>query len=253
MTVSNGRFLSALHPADSHADQKVRYEPFADSLNFSGMVFPLPLKDIPKFEKKNNLSINVYGLTDDNVVFPLLISKETKRQHINLLYIKKMENSHYCCIKSLSRLVSSQLSKHNNKKFICPRCLQYFSSEVKLNCHSEVCQEHEPVHVHMPDDKWLQFKNVRRSFKLPFVVYADFECLCLPVSSCEPTSSSAYTERYQKHEPISFCYYIAYAHGFYKEPVTYRGPNASKHFMMLLKQEAEEIFQIYQNPKEMIE
>ncbi|GBN66552.1 hypothetical protein AVEN_56711-1 [Araneus ventricosus] len=105
----------------------------------------------------------------------------------------------------------------------------------------------------MPDDKWLQFQNVRHSYKVPFVVYADFECLCLPVSRCEPTSSSAYTERYQKHEPISFCYYIAYAHGFYKDPVTYRGPNASKHFMMLLKQEAEEIFQIYQNPKEMIE
>ena len=38
----------------------------------------MPLKDIPKFEKMNNLSVNVYGLTDTNKVQILKISNNYK-------------------------------------------------------------------------------------------------------------------------------------------------------------------------------
>nr|ALF45535.1 zinc finger protein-Y2 [Rhodnius prolixus] len=46
--------------------------------NFNNISFPTPLKDIPRFEKDNNVSINVYSLTDQNEVYPLTISSNTK-------------------------------------------------------------------------------------------------------------------------------------------------------------------------------
>ena len=32
----------------------------------------------------------------------------------------------------------------------------------------------------------LEFKNYHRSEKVPFVVYADFECFIKPIQSCDP-------------------------------------------------------------------
>jgi len=38
------------------------YKQHENNYNFDGISFPTPLSDIPKFEKNNNVSVNVYGL-----------------------------------------------------------------------------------------------------------------------------------------------------------------------------------------------
>ncbi|GFT65521.1 uncharacterized protein TNCV_649231 [Trichonephila clavipes] len=63
-----------------------------------------------------------------------------------------MEFGHYCFIKSLSRLVSKQLSKHQHKTFICKRCLSAFQTEYKLLQHNEMCIHKSPVRVVMPSE-----------------------------------------------------------------------------------------------------
>lgn len=93
----------------------------------------------------------------------------------------------------------------------------------------------------MPTDRWLSFKNVKHTQSVPFVIYADFECLTKPIDSCEPNPDVSYTEMYQKHEPISFCYYVCYMDGFYKPPFFDRGSDAAKIFMEKIRGEAEEI------------
>ncbi|XP_035232762.1 uncharacterized protein LOC118204561 [Stegodyphus dumicola] len=103
----------------------------------------------------------------------------------------------------------------------------------------------------MPQGNWLRFKNEQNSLYIPFVVYADFECISKPTESCQPTSEASYSEVYQKHEPYNFCYYICEAHGFYKPPVVYRGPNAENVFIKKIMKEAEDIYEIYQKPKPM--
>lgn len=142
--------LSALHPAKTNPHRLQNYIKYKDELNFDGIEFPVNLKDIDKFTKQNeDISINVYYF-DDSVVpvrlCPLRVSNEVKKHHIHLLMligknridtddahttvgkIKVMlesgqNRSHYCWIKNLSRLVSSQLSDHDHKKHICDRCL----------------------------------------------------------------------------------------------------------------------------------
>ncbi|KAG8196041.1 hypothetical protein JTE90_029010 [Oedothorax gibbosus] len=100
----------------------------------------------------------------------------------------------------------------------------------------------------MPEDKWLSFKNIKHTMRVPYVIYADFECLTVPVYSCHPNSDKSYTEAYQKHEPISFSYYVASATGFLKAPFVYRGPNAPQVFMERMKIEAKTIQELYKNP-----
>jgi len=80
-----------------------------NSLNLSGLTFPMPVQDIPKFDKQNpTISINVLCKGDDGGYIPLYISKERdRRHHVNLLLIEGPDNStHYVCI----------------EKYVRPRC-----------------------------------------------------------------------------------------------------------------------------------
>ena len=86
---------------------------------------------------------------------------------------------HYCLIKNLSRLLSSQVSNHNEEHHFCLRCLNPFWSHKSLNKHQEYCDNYEAVKIEMPEKKgstMLKFKNYHRREKVPFIVYADFEC-----------------------------------------------------------------------------
>ena len=71
------------------------------------------------------------------------------------------------------------------------------------------CDDYEGVKIELPKKgMMLAFKNYHISEKVPFLVYADFECCIKLMQSCDPNPGSSYTKQYQKHEPSSFCYYI---------------------------------------------
>ena len=125
------------------------------------------------------------------------------------MFIEKDEVQRYCLVKNQCRLLSSQVSKHVGKKYLCINCLNPFQSEKSLNIHIEYCGKHEAVKIEMPEKgTMLMFKNYHRSERAPFMVYADSESLNKPIHSCEPDPEKSYTKKYQKHEPISFSYYI---------------------------------------------
>jgi len=41
-----------------------QYEQYYHNFNWEGISFPVMLKDIPKFERRNNIAISVYGWND---------------------------------------------------------------------------------------------------------------------------------------------------------------------------------------------
>jgi len=75
----------------------------------------------------NSVSINVYGIEKGGKslsVLPIRLTGDKKERHVNLLYMQDPQDStigHFTWIKNLSRLVSSQLSKKQHKKYICDR------------------------------------------------------------------------------------------------------------------------------------
>ena len=153
-------------------------------LDWSDIDFPTTLQQISRFEKQNPYSINVYGWTGTSV-YPLRISKHDNKQCINLLLLKDKKNQHYCWIKDMSRLSASQFNKHKGKRFVCKYCCNSFQWEVSLKKHVEYCSKQKAVKVVMPKKgEKLQFKNHHRKMRVPFVVYADFECFTRPISSC---------------------------------------------------------------------
>ena len=49
----------------------------------------------------------------------------------------------------------------------------------------------------------MAFKNYYKQMKVPYVVYADFECVLRKIDTCEPES---FAVKMEKHEPCGFSY-----------------------------------------------
>ncbi|XP_022794378.1 uncharacterized protein LOC111333124 [Stylophora pistillata] len=201
----------ALNPVERDQERVTRIlRARADHLVWDGIEFPMQVKDITRFERLNpGLGVNVYAYGKGGFN-PLRVSKaKTIKVHIDLLLITKGEKTHYCLIKSLSRLVSSDLSKNKGKKFICRRCLNYFGSEKLLETHDELCRDHDAVREKMPEEgTYLSFNNHHKKMDMPFVIYADFESVIKPIHTCQPNPDVSYTEKKQQHIPVSFCYFV---------------------------------------------
>jgi hypothetical protein len=143
-----GCYISHLSGRQSRG-QKIKLSKMLRNWNFSTITFPTQLKDIHTFEKQNSIAINVYGY--EKHVYPLRINEQIYATQINLLLISDGEKQHYCGIKNFSRLLSSQVSKHDGKKFFCPRCLNPFGKENVMQEHLEYyCSTKEAVKTEYP-------------------------------------------------------------------------------------------------------
>ena len=210
--------LRALNPKDKNAERIDKdLKSKENTLNMGGIDYPVSLKDINRFEKQNlDISISVLGYSKDERIYPLRISKFTKvkkedeRKHnIVLLLIKNGDNSHYCLIKKLSALLSSQVNKHKSKLYFCLNCLNGYDDPEKLEKHKEYCSEEESIKINMPPpESFIKFKNYLYSERAPFVIYADFESILKPLDTCKPDPNKSYTLKYNEHKPVSFVYYI---------------------------------------------
>ncbi|XP_067216205.1 uncharacterized protein [Linepithema humile] len=197
--------VAALYPTKRNSERTIEYPHYSTVLNLCGIEFPVTLPQISKFEKLNTISVNVFT-TQDSKIVPLRLTDDKKEKHVNLLYVCKNNDAHFACIKNLPRLVSSQLSKHTHKMYICDRCLHYFYTREKLSVHSVDCGKMNDCAVVLPseDDKWLTFRNYNRKERLPFVVYADLECTLEKKDGQDGT-----TYAYQHHNVFSVGYYVS--------------------------------------------
>ena len=204
--------LRALNPKDIHPERVDKdLKSKQDTINMKGIRYPVNFRDIDRFESQNhNISISVVGCNKDERVYPLKVSKYTGCEHdIVLLLIKDGEKSHYCLVKNMSALLASQINNHKGTCNICLNCFNGFKTPDSLNKHKEYCYNNECVEIVIPPPgTFLRFKNFLHSEKAPFAIYADFESLIKPMDNCDPDPNKSYTKKYQKHEPVSFSYYI---------------------------------------------
>ena len=61
----------------SNRERISHYKKYVDTLNYDGIKFPVSIKQIPKIEEQNNISINVIGY-ENKQHFPLFVSKNNK-------------------------------------------------------------------------------------------------------------------------------------------------------------------------------
>lgn len=222
-------------------------------LNFSNLNFPLSVCDISVFEKLNStISVNVFGLEGEEVVGPFYCTKKVNQTHVNLLLLQDNGKSHYVWIKNISRLVRKQITGNKNSIFICNYCLLHFSSERVFDKHQRDCNR---IVTKMPslEERVVKFKKFERSVQVPFVIYADFECILQNVSTCLPNPLLPSTTNLQEHIPCAFAYYIkcSYDNSLNKLQV-YRGQDSPQKFIRSLVSDVTDIFNtIIMNPKKM--
>ena len=81
-------------------------------------------------------------------------------------------------IKDLSRLLGDSNSKHGHKQHFCLNCLQGFYSEESRDKHFEYCKNNKAVRIEVPKEgSFVEFQDGQNQFKVPFVMYADFEVI----------------------------------------------------------------------------
>ena len=102
-----------------------------------------------------------------------------------LLMISSGKNWHYLAVKSLSRLLSGISSNHDGD-YYCLNCFHSYRTENKLNVHKKVCENNKYCKIEMPTDKnnIIKYNQGDKSLKLPFIIYADLECLLKKIDTC---------------------------------------------------------------------
>jgi len=124
--------MAALHPVERNPERESSYPHYSTVLNFKDIEFPMTPTQIKKFENQNNISINVYRIEKqkERSILPIRLTEKKMEKHVNLLYMQNDDDvGHFAWIKSLSRLVSSQLNKHKSKKYFCDRYVYIFNKK----------------------------------------------------------------------------------------------------------------------------
>ena len=159
------------------------------------------------FETKNDSLVDVLALEDKDIYICQKSSHKTD-QEINLMLIFEGDRWHYTTIKSLSRLLAGKNSKHHGKQYFCTNCLQGFALESIRDEHYGYCNDNETVRVEMlKKGSIVEFYNGQNQFKVPFMMYADFEEILNPIQGPSPDPSEPYTKGVNQHVPSGFCIY----------------------------------------------
>ena len=117
--------IAPLHYVDikSHPERILNLKRFKD-YDWGGLKFPLSIKRISKFDKENDVSVNVLDVEEKKVYILRRSNYESGKKVVNLLLIDKGEQRHYTAIKSLSRLLKSNYTKYKCKQHFCMNFLQ---------------------------------------------------------------------------------------------------------------------------------
>ena len=94
-----------MHPVGKHKEHPNRMDKYEEHVNkyaFSSLRFPAPLSSIGSFTTTNNLSINVYGVeNDEKVIYPLRVSHTVDPdRHVDLLLYECNGIHHYTTIRN---------------------------------------------------------------------------------------------------------------------------------------------------------
>ena len=205
----------------------------AQTLDYTGVTFPVTIKDMGRIEKQNKININAYLYNEDGkYVTPYRNSETEYGDTLNVLLIERETEreykQHYVYIKDFNRL-NFNVTKHEHKKYFCQRCIQPFYSEDDLEAHKGDCliiNGTQRIEMPQPGSK-VFFNNYQNQLPVPFVIYADFEALTRKIDSCSPRGDKSYTQAYQKHEACGFGYKVVchYDKKYSKPAVIYRGKN----------------------------
>ena len=135
----------------SHPERISNLTKCSNNYNWSGLKFPVSIKDIGLFETNNNILVNVLAVEGREIC----IHRKSRRtgHKIDLLLVSENGINHYTAIQSLSRLLSSKNSNTKCKQPFCTNCLQSFTRGLSRDQYQVYCKDNKTVRVEMPREE----------------------------------------------------------------------------------------------------
>ena len=132
------------------------------------------------------------------------------------------EKWHCLVVKNLSGLLRGVTSNHHGD-FYCLNCFHLYSTKNKLEAHKKICENHDYCNVEMPtkDNNTIKYNQGQKSVKLPFVIYADLECLLEKMSTCINNPNESFTAEINKHTPSGYSIFTHYSFDKLKNKLNY--------------------------------
>ena len=160
--------------------------------------------------------------------------------------ISNGENWHYLAVKSLSRLLRGMTSNHDGD-YYCLNCFHSYRTENKLNTHKKICENNKYCHIEMPnkDNNIIKYNQGDKSLKLPFIIYADLECLFKKIDTCHNNPDLLSTTKINQHIPSGYSIYTSCSFDKSNNKLSYyRGEDCMKRFCKDLKDHATKIIDL---------
>ena len=224
-----------------------KIKPFIEQYNWNGIEFPATSKDWKKFERNNeSIALNVLYVPYKTKKISLAYKSKhnlNREEKLILSMISNGEKWHYTAVTRLSGLLRGATSNHNDD-FYFLNCFRAFRTKNKLEEHKNICENHEDCHVEMPtkDNNIIKYNQGEKSIKLPFVIYADLECLLEKMSTCQNNPNESSTTEINKHTPSGYSLFTHCSFDKSKNKLDYyRGKDCMKKFCKDLRTHATKI------------
>ena len=219
-----------LDKINNNPERISKIEPFIEQCNWKEIDFLSTSKDWKKFELNKTLNI-LYVPHNTKKIHVAYKSRYnlTQEKQVILLMISNGENWHYLVVKKLSGLLRGITSNHK-EDFYCLNCFCAYSTKNKLEEHKKICENNKYCNVEMPtkDNNAIKYSQGENSIKLPFVIYADLECLLKKISTCQNNPNESSTE-INKHTPSGYLLFTHCSFNKLKNKLDYyRGKDCMK-------------------------
>ena len=232
---------------NSHHERITKIKPFIDNYNWKNINFPATGKDWNKFEQNNNnVALNILYVPYNTKKIEIAYKSKynfVRDNQIILLMISNGENWHYLTIKNLSRLLRGITSNHDDD-FYCLNCFHSYRTENKLNAHKKICENNEYCNIEMPSNanNLIKYNQGKKSLKLPFIIYADLECLLEKISTYCNNPDLSSTTKINHHVPYGYSIYTNWSFDKSQNKLShYRGEDCMRRFCKDLRDHATKI------------
>ena len=223
-----------------------KIKPFINLYNWKDIDFPSTSQDWRKCELNNKIALNILYIPHNTRKINIGYKSKndlTCDKQVILLMITDGEKWHYFTVKNLPGLLRGITSNHQGD-FYCLNCFRSYRTINKFEVHQKICENHDYCNAEMPakDNKIIKYNQGEKSIKLPFVVYADLECLLEKLSTYQNNPNESSTTEINKHIPSGYSLFTHCSFGQTKNKINYfRGKVCMKKFCKDLREQATKI------------